>query len=61
MTVLPFEQRAYSPAQVADLWGVSVRTIERLLERGDLFYVQVQSRRRVPSWAVDDYLHGGAA
>lgn len=52
---------AFSPAECAEMLGVSTRTVQRLLDSGQLFYVQVQSRRRVPMWAITEFLSGDAA
>jgi excisionase family DNA binding protein len=54
------ERKAYSPAEVADLLGVSTRTVQRLLDSGQLAFVKVQSRRRIPAWAVDAFLEKAA-
>lgn len=47
---------AYSPAETARLLGVSTRTVQRLLDSGQLAFVQVQSRRRIPLWAIESFL-----
>lgn len=50
-------ERLYSIVEVAELWGVSRDTIERLLSRGELRYIAVgPRRRRIPSSALAEYL-----
>lgn len=55
------ERRAYSPAEVGLLLGVSTRTVQRLLAERRLFFVEVGSKRRIPSWSVDAFLQGPEA
>ena len=52
----PASERLYSIPEVADLWQVSRDTIERLLRRDELRYVQVGARRRIPASALDEYV-----
>jgi len=50
-------ERLYSIAEVAELWAMSRDTIERLLARGELRYVQIgPRRRRIPASALDEYV-----
>lgn len=50
-------ERLYTIAEVAELWQLSRDTIERLLGRGELRYVQVGARRRrIPASALDEYV-----
>lgn len=50
-------ERLYTIAEVAELWQLSRDTIERLLRRGELRYVQVgERRRRIPETALDEYV-----
>lgn len=41
---------------VAERLAVSPRTVYRLMSRRELIYVWVGYRRRVPDWALRDYL-----
>ena len=64
-TLLPVSpaagERLYSIAEVAELWQLSRDTIERLLARGELRFVQVGARRRrIPASALDEYLEANA-
>jgi excisionase family DNA binding protein len=53
----PAGERLYSIAEVAELWQLSRDTIERLLRRGELRYVQIgPRRRRIPASALDEYV-----
>jgi excisionase family DNA binding protein len=54
------ERKAYSPAEVADLLGVSTRTVQRLLAERKLKWVPVQRLRRIPEWAITEYLEQAA-
>jgi excisionase family DNA binding protein len=50
-------ERVYTPAEVAELFGVSRDTIERLMARGELRYVTPAARRRrIPASEIDAYL-----
>lgn len=48
-------EKLYTIAEAARLWSASRDTIERLLERGELRFVRVGSRRRIPASALDEY------
>lgn len=54
-------ERMYSIAEVAALWSVSRDQVERLMRAGDLRWVQLGARRRVPASALAEYLaeHAG--
>lgn len=49
----------YTMAEVADLLAVSVRTVQRLRDRGDLAVVTVGRSVRVTPQAVDAYIRKG--
>jgi excisionase family DNA binding protein len=54
-------ERLYTIAEVAELWGLSRDTIERLLARGELRYVSIGARRRrIPASALDEYVDSNA-
>ena len=53
---MTLQRRAYSPAEVAESLGVSVRTVQRLIAAGELEYVPVGSRRRISVRMVDAWL-----
>lgn len=48
-------ERLYSIDEAAELWSVSRDTIERLLGRGELRHVSIESRRRIPASALEEY------
>lgn len=48
-------ERLYSIEEAAALWSVSRDTIERLLRRGELRSVTIESRRRIPASALEEH------
>jgi excisionase family DNA binding protein len=43
--------------QAAELIGVSRPTLSGLMDRGDVFSIHIGASRRIPLWAVYDYLN----
>lgn len=55
-------ERLYTIAEVAELWQLSRDTIERLLARGELRFVNLGTRRRrIPASALDEYVEANGA
>lgn len=50
------DQRMYRPDEVAALWDVSVRTIYRLIDNGDLAAVKVGGSLRISGLVLNTYL-----
>lgn len=48
-------ERLYSIAEAAALWSLSRDVIERLLARGELEFVRIGARRRIPASALEAY------
>lgn len=56
------ERRALSPAEVANATGLDVRSVYRLMESGELEYLQVLPRKRLVSMRMlDAFLAGERA
>lgn len=47
-------ERLYSIEEAAALWSVSRDTIERRLAKGELRFVRIAGRRRIPASALDE-------
>ena len=47
------ERTSYSFAEVADQWGVSLWTIRRLVERGELKAINIGALQRIPRSEVE--------
>lgn len=47
-------ERLYSIEEAATLWSVSRDTIERRMARGELRFVRIEGRRRIPASALDE-------
>ena len=55
------KRAAFSPAETAELLGLSEATIYRILRRGDLPSVLIGGSRRIPAAAIQKLLTEGAA
>ena len=53
------EPKVYTIEQVAEILQVNPRTVNRLLERGELKGRRVGRLWRIPQEALDAYLRGG--
>ena len=52
----PVHRRLYTVEQTADLFGVSTKTITRLIQSGHLPYVRIGRCIRVPQRAILDWI-----
>lgn len=48
---------AYSPHEIATLLGVSLRTVERMLKRGEIQYKKIGRRVVIPVNAIEAWLN----
>jgi excisionase family DNA binding protein len=51
----PDGERMYRISEVAELWGLSRDTVERMVRRGYLRWVRIGSVRRIPASALAEY------
>lgn len=43
-----------SPQELAEHWGVSYRTVRRMLERGEIPFRRIGNRRQIPRrWVIE--------
>lgn len=50
-------RNVYTREQIAEMWGVNVRTIAREIDRGRLKVFRVGRCIRITQSAIDDYMH----
>ena len=55
---MPEQPRVYTVEQVAEMLQLHPRTVNRMLERGELRGVRAGRLWRIPTEAVEEYLRG---